>query len=272
MKAEDEQIEATSEGRPARASAPPSREAKAAAATSFKHVVCVSSAAACSLESIALSPSTPACAGLLCPVLIIIHLYDVGCSKSAFCAWLLKCCLTMAQDEVSARGEVRQPRTILRWPRRGSRRPLAAAKQAPPEKNTEAPFSSATAALKPAAQDPQSGNAWEIGPSDKGSMSLRGRRASGPLEERLPADVELSTFVTSEEAAERGEELQPLGSSSTHSQVCTLVGKSACILRLSLHWDLIAYACSLVQSGQTFFAIPKALIHVDYDCDNDYWV
>jgi hypothetical protein len=79
---------------------------------------------------------------------------------------------------------VRQPRTILRWPRHGSR---SGAKQP-----------------AAAAQPP---------------VAAKVRRASGPGEERLRADMELSTFMTSREAAERGEELQPLGSATLRMQV-----------------------------------------------------
>ncbi|CAL8462381.1 g1914 [Coccomyxa elongata] len=81
--------------------------------------------------------------------------------------------------------ERKPPRTIIHWPRRGSRK----AKQAAPDRDCEHPATAPTSSATPRA-------------------ALKSRRAS--REERLPSYMELSTCLTSEERAEQGEELRTL--------------------------------------------------------------
>ncbi|BDA46238.1 probable testis-expressed protein 2 [Coccomyxa sp. Obi] len=95
--------------------------------------------------------------------------------------------------------ERKPPRTIIHWPRRGSRKPKQTAEQTP-EGDSRHP-------------------ATVSGSSGTPRAALKSRRAS--REERPPSDMELSTFLTSEEKAEQGEELRTLAVTHGRTQAGT---------------------------------------------------
>lgn len=105
-------------------------------------------------------------------------------------------------DEVSSAEKLRMvvtqqerkpPRTGFHWPRRSSRKPKQVTDSTPEE--------GTSAAVAPAAA----------------AATAKHRRVS--RKERLPQDMELSTFLTSEEKAEQGEELRTLAVTHGRTQV-----------------------------------------------------
>lgn len=103
------------------------------------------------------------------------------------CPLLRSFCLIVTQQER------KPPRTGFHWPRRSSNKPKQVTDSTPEE--------GTSAAVAPAAA----------------AATAKHRRVS--RKERLPQDMELSTFLTSEEKAEQGEELRTLAVTHGRTQV-----------------------------------------------------